>query len=390
MRIGSERDEDGMNSKLQMVVMVLFSLFVSEALQNSSAQAAEKREKERLAVLDLEAKHGIEKSLAEALSVNVLDKLHSFGEYQVMSKGDIQAVASREQLLQAMGCDDGGSQCLVDFGRAIGTRFMVAGDISKIGSTYTISLRMLDTKAESAGIIKRVSEKCKCDQDALIGIVEDVAVKLLGKPTADAVKKAEEVKKLAEEKKKTEDEIAAQEKRKVEAEKTKRLVEDKKKVEETEQKRVAEEKRRADEIVKKSEAESARRSIEEKKKVSESEREKIAEELRETDELEKQRQDEIAMKQQTLLEKQYQLAIYKRIHEFYILPKRLRNANLSATVVISIEANGEIRNMVFESTSGDKVFDQFVSKAIEAANPLPSHPPAMKKEIYEIGLTFTQ
>lgn len=195
-----------MNQKLCFQIAKFFLLFLSVVLLNIPVHAAEKKPKERLAVLDLEATHGIEKSFAEALSVIVRDKLHSFGDYQVMSKGDIQAVASREQLKQALGCDDdGGSQCLVDFGRAIGTRFMVAGDISKLGSTYTVSLRMLDTKSESAGVTNRVSESCKCDDDALIGTVQDVAAKLVGKPTSAATKKMEEEKKLAEEKKRMEE-----------------------------------------------------------------------------------------------------------------------------------------------------------------------------------------
>lgn len=229
-----------MNQKFHIMIVKFILLIVSAALLILPAQAAEKKPKERLAVLDLEATHGIDKSLAEALSVIVRDKLHSFGDYQVMSKGDIQAVASREQLLQAMGCDDGSSQCLVDFGRAIGTRFMVAGDISKIGSTYSISLRMLDTKSESAGVTNRVSENCKCEDDALIGAVQDVAAKLVGKPTSATTKKMEEEKKLAEEKKRGE---------------------------EAEQKRIAEDKRKSDEVIKKAEAEAARRLLEEQKKV---------------------------------------------------------------------------------------------------------------------------
>ncbi|MBU1567034.1 MAG: SUMF1/EgtB/PvdO family nonheme iron enzyme [Proteobacteria bacterium] len=197
------------------IIVTLLSVMIATAVTgNLQAFAVEKKAKERLAVLDLEAKHGVEKSLAEALSVIVRDKLHGFGEYEVMSKGDIQAVASREQLKQALGCDEDGSQCLVDFGRAIGTRFMVAGDISKLGATYIVSLRMLDTKGEGASVKNRVSESCKCDEDALIGTVQDVAAKLLGKPTANAAKKIEnEAKKLAEEKS---NEVAVEQKRLVE------------------------------------------------------------------------------------------------------------------------------------------------------------------------------
>jgi hypothetical protein len=101
-----------MNQKIQAVIIVLFSLLVSGALQSKPIQAAEEKAKERLAVIDLVAKYGVDKALAEALSVIVRDKLHSFGEYQVMSTEDIQQVAGREQLMQAMGCDDAAGQCL--------------------------------------------------------------------------------------------------------------------------------------------------------------------------------------------------------------------------------------------------------------------------------------
>lgn len=195
--------------KVFSFIRVVAAVFFAGALILSSnpVLAAEKKPKEKLAVLDLDAKHGVEKSFAEALSVIVRDKLHSFGEYQVMSKEDIQAVAIREQFLQAMGSDDAGNQNLVNFGRAIGTRYMVAGDVSKLGSTYTVSLRMIDTQGEDAGVTNRVSESCKCAEDAMIITVQDVTAKLVGKPTsATAAKKSEEAaKKLAEEKKKVEE-----------------------------------------------------------------------------------------------------------------------------------------------------------------------------------------
>lgn len=166
------------------IFLPLFSFFAAIVLlacQPLVSHAAEKKGKERLAVLDLESKYGVDEGLAEALSIIVRSKLFSFGDYQVMSKSDIMAVATREQLRQALGCDDGTSQCLVNFGRAIGTRFMVAGAISKLGSTYTISLRMLDTKSDSAGVVNIVSESCKCSEDDLIGTAENVAARLVGK-----------------------------------------------------------------------------------------------------------------------------------------------------------------------------------------------------------------
>ena len=65
-----------------------------------------------------------------------------------------------------------------------------------------------------------------------------------------------------------------------------------------------------------------------------------------------------------------------------------KKPDLTAVVVITINKNGHIANMFFEKKSGDRIFDQFVTKTIESASPLPPIPPAMKKQRYEIGLRF--
>ena len=162
------------------VLITILSLFAALVL-NLPVQAAEKKTKENLVVLDLKAKIGVDKRLAKAMSGIVREKLHSYEEFQVMSQDDIPAIANREQFKQATGCDDEGNQCLADFGRKIGARFMVVGYITKLGSTYIVSLRMLDTQHKNSVIINRVRESCRCNDQGLLGIAEDLAGKLVGK-----------------------------------------------------------------------------------------------------------------------------------------------------------------------------------------------------------------
>jgi colicin import membrane protein len=90
-----------------------------------------------------------------------------------------------------------------------------------------------------------------------------------------------------------------------------------------------------------------------------------------------------------ILESQYQAAIASRLQQFWSLPEYLqKDPNLTAIVAITIKVDGTIANVVFENKSGDRIFDQFVNKAIEEANPLPPIPPALKKQRYEIGFRF--
>jgi colicin import membrane protein len=91
----------------------------------------------------------------------------------------------------------------------------------------------------------------------------------------------------------------------------------------------------------------------------------------------------------TLLENQYNAAIANRLQQFWAIPENLqKDPNLTSIVVISIKIDGDIANMVFESKSGDPLFDQYVGKTIEKANPLPPIPPALKKQRYEVGVRF--
>jgi len=90
-----------------------------------------------------------------------------------------------------------------------------------------------------------------------------------------------------------------------------------------------------------------------------------------------------------LIENQYLAAIVNRLHQHWALPENLqKNPDLTAVAVITIRKNGEIASFNFESKSGDRVFDQFVRNAIQAANPMPPIPPALKKQRFEVGLRF--
>lgn len=90
-----------------------------------------------------------------------------------------------------------------------------------------------------------------------------------------------------------------------------------------------------------------------------------------------------------LIENQYHASILNRLHQYWALPEYLQHdTSLTAVVVITINRDGRIANMLFEQKAGNRVFNQFVNKTIEAASPLPPIPPAMRKQRYELGLRF--
>lgn len=89
------------------------------------------------------------------------------------------------------------------------------------------------------------------------------------------------------------------------------------------------------------------------------------------------------------IENMYYAAITNRLLQFWALPESIQKQdNLISTVVITINKNGQIADILMENRSGDRVFDQFVTRTIRAANPMPAIPAAMKKQRFEIGLNF--
>ncbi len=89
------------------------------------------------------------------------------------------------------------------------------------------------------------------------------------------------------------------------------------------------------------------------------------------------------------LEAQYFSSIFGHLHQYWALPEiKQWDPQLTAVVVITIAQNGRIIRHHFEKRSGDRVFDQFVNRTIQDANPLPGIPRALKKQQYTLGLRF--
>jgi TonB family protein len=89
------------------------------------------------------------------------------------------------------------------------------------------------------------------------------------------------------------------------------------------------------------------------------------------------------------IENQYFAAISNRIQQFWALPElKSWDPSLTAIVWITINKDGTIVSQHFESSSGDKFFDQYVEKALRDAVPLPQIPVALNKSHIEVGLRF--
>ena len=88
------------------------------------------------------------------------------------------------------------------------------------------------------------------------------------------------------------------------------------------------------------------------------------------------------------LEKQYFVAITSKLHSYWSVPEYM-SEELSATVVVTVASDGTIMHSFFEVRSGDRIFDNFVTKTLQDVGKLPPIPPALNKQRMEIGLRFS-
>lgn len=130
----------------------------------------------KILVLDLDPLR-VDDDLAFTMSDVLRDEIHSLGTYEVLSREDLLAIAKREKLqLDAGDCSD--EECRLALARALKTKYMVYGSISKIGTLYSISIRLLDTEGKNAGVKNRINEQCKCEEEGLFIAIKKIAGEL--------------------------------------------------------------------------------------------------------------------------------------------------------------------------------------------------------------------
>ena len=100
--------------------------------------------------------------------------------------------------------------------------------------------------------------------------------------------------------------------------------------------------------------------------------------------------NQLPKRSKNIVERQYYASVFNALQPHWKLPAyQTWDPDLSATIIIHISKSGEITRKYFESRSGDRVFDQFVLKALKNGAPLPPIPSALNKNEIELGLKFT-
>ncbi len=85
----------------------------------------------------------------------------------------------------------------------------------------------------------------------------------------------------------------------------------------------------------------------------------------------------------------YQMLVKSAIEQNWVYNDLMAglNQNLEVTILVKVLKSGEIRDISYETRSGNRYLDESAKKAIQRANPLPELPKGLSS--YEFGLIFS-
>ena len=135
--------------------------------------SADAQERESFAIMDLEGR-GISAVEAQALTDRLNSLVVRTGKVTVVERGAMQAIL-QEQDFQLSGCTS--DECAVEVGQLLGVTKMVAGSIGKLGSTYSIDLRIIDVS--TGKIAKSIIRDYRGEIDGLLAEMAVVALELV-------------------------------------------------------------------------------------------------------------------------------------------------------------------------------------------------------------------
>ena len=132
-------------------------------LFTTSAPLFAQTEKEHIAVVELRGE--ISESESAALTDKVINEILKSDKYLLFERSQMEDIL-REQGFQQTGCTN--TECAIEIGQLLGVKKIVFGYIGKVGTIYSISLKMVNV--ESGEIEKSTSIESK-------GTLEDVLTK---------------------------------------------------------------------------------------------------------------------------------------------------------------------------------------------------------------------
>lgn len=139
----------GKSARAVVALAVCCTAALAGAQAPSAAPPPAAESKPRLFVNELTTV-GVERAEAAAMSDALVNALSRRGLFEVTSSRDLQTLLSAERQKQLLGACAEEGQCSGEVGELLQARFVLSGQLSKVGSAYQLALQTVDTEKSRA------------------------------------------------------------------------------------------------------------------------------------------------------------------------------------------------------------------------------------------------
>ena len=155
-----------------IVLILLPSLFAQE-------------KKTSIAVLEFQSGGSLDKTEINTLTNRFRGLLVKTQAFNVVERERLNEILKAQDFIMSDACNT--AECAVQVGQLLGVESMIAGDIGKLGETYTVDIRLIDV--QSGGIIQSETMDYQGKVDGLLGVLKNLADGFAGKVGVKAQKK---------------------------------------------------------------------------------------------------------------------------------------------------------------------------------------------------------
>lgn len=136
-----------------------------------------------IAVLDFEARGGVDNNEAASLSDIFTGELISTQQFVVIERNRIKSILQEQGFQQSEACSQ--VSCIVEVGKILKVQRMFAGTIGKIGKMYTVAIQLIDI--ETGEIVSNKTREHKGDIEELTDILKGMADEITSEITGSKI-----------------------------------------------------------------------------------------------------------------------------------------------------------------------------------------------------------
>jgi hypothetical protein len=117
-----------------------------------------------IAVLDVKPLGSISQQESQLFSDRLRSELFNIGAYTVLERAMMTEILKEQAFQQTGACDD--QSCIVQMGQLLSVRSMIGGSIGKVGTMYSISIKMIDVT--TGAVTHQITRNVKCSKSDLV------------------------------------------------------------------------------------------------------------------------------------------------------------------------------------------------------------------------------